>query len=115
MIVMILCFISIIGFIVAAVAFPEEDWSVWGGCICVVVAISCIFFGIAQGEKKPIRVHTKQQPQIDTIIEIRNKIPDTTYVYIFTKTKEEAINDNRRDNSVRTSTDNNSNSDMYRR
>lgn len=85
MIAMILFWVSVIGLIVAAVFFIDEDWSVWVGGICAVVAISCIIFGMAQDEKKPIKVHTKQQPQIDTIIEIRNRIPDTTYVYIFTK------------------------------
>lgn len=89
MIAMILFFISAVSLVVAAACYAEEDWSVWVGGICAVVAISCIIFGIAQDAKKPIRVHTKQQPQIDTIVEIRNRIPDTTYVYIFTKTKEE--------------------------
>lgn len=89
MIAMILFLVSVGGFIVTAIFFSEEDWSVWVGCICAVVAIICIFVGIAQDEKKPIKVHAKQQPQIDTIIEIRNRIPDTTYVYIFTKTKED--------------------------
>ena len=87
MIAMILFSVSIVVFIVVAVFFIEEDWSGWIGGICTVVAIICIFVGIAQNEKKPTKVHTKQQPQIDTIIEIRNKIPDTTYVYIFIKTK----------------------------
>lgn len=85
MIATLLFFVSVGGLIVAATFFTEEDWSVWVGCICAVVAIICIFVGMAQDDKKPIKVHTKQQPQIDTIIEIRNRIPDTTYVYIFTK------------------------------
>ena len=77
--------VSVIGLIVAVIFFSEEDWSAWVMGICAVVAIiSCISLCIAQ-DKKPIKVHTKQQPQIDTIIEIRNKIPDTTYVYIFHK------------------------------
>ena len=76
--------VSIVGLFVAAI-FCTEDWSGWVGGICAVVLISCIFFSIAQDEKQPIKVHTKQQPQIDTIIEIRNNIPDTTYVYIFHK------------------------------
>lgn len=88
MIAMISFLVSAVGLIVAVI-FSEEDWSGWVGCICAVVAINCLIFGIVQDVKKPIKVHTKQQPQIDTIIEIRNKIPDTTYVYIFTKTKEE--------------------------
>ena len=84
MILGILFLVSVVGLFVAAISC-NEDWSGWVGGICAVVAITCLFFGIAQDEKKPIRVHTKQQPQIDTIIEIRNKIPDTTYVYIFHK------------------------------
>lgn len=88
MIAMISFLVSAVGLIVAVI-FSEEDWSGWVGCICAVVAINCLIFGIVSDGKKPIKVHTKLQPQIDTIIEIRNKIPDTTYVYIFTKTKEE--------------------------
>ena len=85
MIALNLFFVSVLGLVVAVIFFTEEDWAVWVGSICAVVAITCSFFWIAQYEKKPIKVHTKQQPQIDTIIEIRNKIPDTTYVYIFHK------------------------------
>ena len=75
---------SIVGLIVAAINCTE-DWSGWVGGICGAVAITCIFFGLAQDEKQPIKVHTEQSPQIDTIIEIRSGIPDTTYVYIFHK------------------------------
>ena len=90
MIALNLFFVSVLGLIVAVIFFTEEDWSVWVGGICAVVAIiSSISLCIVQDEKKTIKVHTRQQPQIDTIIEIRNKIPDTTYVYIFTKTKED--------------------------
>ena len=85
MIAEVLFWVSVVGIITTAIFFDEEDWSIWVMCICAMVAISCIFFGMVQDEKKPIKVHTKQQPQIDTIIEIRNSIPDTSYVYIFYK------------------------------
>ena len=87
MIATFLFFVSIVGLIVAAINCTE-DWSGWVGGICGAVAITCIFFGLAQDEKQPKEIRTEQPPQIDTIIEIRSGIPDTTYVYIFHKEEE---------------------------
>lgn len=88
MIAEILFFVSTLGLIAAAIFFTEEDWGMWVGCICAVVAISCVFLWMYEEEQKPKEIRTKQPPQIDTIIEIRNSIPDTTYVYIFYKEDE---------------------------
>jgi len=85
MIAEVLFWVSVVGIITTAIFFDEEDWSIWVMCICAVVAISCIFFGMYEDEQKPKEIRTEQPPQIDTIIEIRNSVPDTTYVYIFYK------------------------------
>jgi len=63
----------------------DEKWAPWVGSISAAILITGIFFGGYKDEQKPKEIRTKQPPQIDTIIEIRNSIPDTSYVYRFYK------------------------------
>jgi len=85
MIWMILCFVGVAGLFVVTVFFADEDWSVWVELPCALLAIITMLIGIATEDKKPRVVHTKTPPQIDTVITIRSRIPDTTYIYTFSK------------------------------
>ena len=81
-IVAVCSILSAIGFGFALIG-SDEDWSPWVGAISAVILITTIFFRMSKDEPKEIR--TEQPPQIDTIIEIRSGIPDTSYVYRFYK------------------------------
>ena len=74
---------SAIGFVFALV-FSDEDWSPWIGAISSFILLTGIFF-FRYSKDAPKEIRTEQPPQIDTIIEIRSGILDTTYVYRFYK------------------------------
>lgn len=79
--------IGIIAIIVLIVSLPlydmGEDWAEWTGLVSGFVFLICLMCGVIMEDKQPKSIETKHPPQIDTIITIKNHVPDTTYVYTF--------------------------------
>lgn len=68
-----------------SLGFEEKKWAGWTGAISGLLIAVFIFISAAKSEKRPIVVKAKVHPRIDTIITIKNNVPDTTYVYTFIK------------------------------
>ena len=77
--------VGIIAFVVLTVSVfnAEKDWSAWTGVWSGFILVICLIFGSAMEDKQPKAIETTHPPKIDTIITIKNHVPDTTYVYTF--------------------------------
>ena len=83
--------VGIIALVVLIVSLLNmgEDWAVWTGLGSGSVFLICLICGVTMEAKQPKTIETTHPPQIDTIITIKNHIPDTTYVYTFIKKEDE--------------------------
>lgn len=82
--------VGIVAFVVLMFSIfnAEEDLFVWTSIGSAAVLLICAIVGVATEPKQPKTIETKHPPQIDTIITIKNHVPDTTYVYTFIKKKD---------------------------
>lgn len=68
---------------IISVYYAEKDWSTWVGIGSFAALWFCCIVGFVTEPKQSKTIETTHPPQIDTIITIKNHIPDTTYVYTF--------------------------------